>query len=92
MISEYKNTLKIDIVTMKNSKEVTQKIKNRTTILPKGFPGGINGKKKKSACQCRRYKRHRLEPFIGKIPRRRAWQPTLVFLPGESHGQRSLAG
>ena len=47
MISEYKNTLKIDIVTVKNSKEVTQKIKNRTTILPKGFPGGINGKKKK---------------------------------------------
>ena len=28
----------------------------------------------------------------GKIPWRRAWQPTLVFLPGESHGQRSLAG
>ena len=27
-----------------------------------------------------------------KIPRRRAWQPTLVFLPGESHGQRSLVG
>ena len=29
---------------------------------------------------------------MGKIPWRRAWQPTLVFLPGESHGQRSLAG
>ena len=29
---------------------------------------------------------------IQKIPWRRAWQPTLVFLPGESHGQRSLAG
>ena len=28
----------------------------------------------------------------GKIPWRRAWQPTPVFLPGESHGQRSLAG
>ena len=27
----------------------------------------------------------------GKIPWRREWQPTLVFLPGESHGQRSLA-
>ena len=29
---------------------------------------------------------------VGKILWRRAWQPTLVFLPGESHGQRSLAG
>ena len=31
------------------------------------------------------------DPWIGKIPWRRAWQPTLVFLPGESYGQRSLA-
>ena len=30
------------------------------------------------------------DPLVGKIPWRRAWQPTLVFLPGESHGQRSL--
>ena len=30
------------------------------------------------------------EPWVGKIPCRKAWQPTLVFLPGESHGQRSL--
>ena len=32
------------------------------------------------------------DPWAGKIPWRRAWQPTLVFLPGECHGQRSLAG
>ena len=31
-------------------------------------------------------------PWVGKIPWRRAWQPTPVFLPGEFHGQRSLAG
>ena len=31
-------------------------------------------------------------PWVGKIPWRRAWQPTPVFSPGESHGQRSLAG
>ena len=31
-------------------------------------------------------------PWVGKIPWRRAWQPTPVILPGESHGQRSLAG
>ena len=30
--------------------------------------------------------------FVGKIPWRRAWQPNLVFLPEESHGQRSLVG
>ena len=31
-------------------------------------------------------------PWVEKIPWRRAWQPTPVFLPGESHGQSSLAG
>ena len=31
-------------------------------------------------------------PRVGKIPWRRAWQPTPVFLPGESHGERSLEG
>ena len=34
----------------------------------------------------------RLDPWVGKIPWRRAWPPTPVFLPGESHGQRSLEG
>ena len=32
------------------------------------------------------------DPWVGKIPWRKEWQPTPVFLPGESHGQRSLAG
>ena len=32
------------------------------------------------------------DPWVGKIPWRRKWQPTPVFLPGESHGQRSLVG
>ena len=31
------------------------------------------------------------DPWVGKIPWRRKWPPTPVFLPGESHGQRSLA-
>ena len=34
----------------------------------------------------------RFDPLVGKIPWSRAWQPTPVFLPGDSHGQRSLAG
>ena len=52
------------------------------------FPGGGSGKE--PACQCRRLKRRAFDPWLRKIPRRRAWQPTPVFLPGESH--RSLVG
>ena len=37
------------------------------------------------------FRRHRFDPWVGKIPWRRKWQLTPVFLPGESHGQRSLA-
>jgi len=37
-------------------------------------------------------KRHGFDPWVGKILWRRAWQPTPVFLPEESHEQRSLAG
>ena len=47
---------------------------------------------KESACQCRRCKRCGFDPWFGKIPWRRKWQPIPVFLPGESHGQRRLAG
>ena len=38
------------------------------------------------------YRRHRFNLWVGKIPWRREWQPTPVFLPGKFHGQRSLAG
>ena len=38
------------------------------------------------------HKRHGFDPWLRKIPWRRAQQPTSVFLSGESHGQRSLAG
>ena len=42
---------------------------------------------KESACQCRK---HGFSPWARKIPWRRKWQPTPVFLPGQAHGQ-SLA-
>ena len=42
--------------------------------------------------QCRRLKRGGFDPWVGKIPQRRKWQPTPVFLPAESHEQRSLEG
>ena len=50
-----------------------------------GFPGGSDGKDGK-------WGRPRFDPQVGKIPWRRKWQPTPVFLPGEPHGQRRLAG
>ena len=53
-----------------------------------GFPGGARGKE--PYCQCRRRKRCGFDLWVGKIPWRKAWQPTPVFLSGESHGQRSL--
>ena len=55
-----------------------------------GFPGGASHKE--PICQCRRHKRPGFDPWVGKIPWRRKWKPTSVFLPGKSHEQRSLAG
>ena len=54
-----------------------------------GFTGGAS--LNEPTCQYRKHKRREFNPWVKKIPWRRAWQPTLVFLPGESHGQRSLA-
>ena len=59
----------------------------RKVCSAQGFPGGTSGKE--PACQCKRHKRCRFNPWVGKIPWRRAWQPTPVFLPGEPHGQRT---
>ena len=47
---------------------------------------------KEPAYPCRRSEKHRFSPWVGKIPWRRKWQPTLVLLPGESYGQRGLVG
>ena len=52
-----------------------------------GFPRWLSGKE--SICRCRR---HSSDPWVGKIPWSREWLPTPVFLPGKSHGQRSLVG
>ena len=47
---------------------------------------------KNLTAKARDSKRGGSDPWVRKIPWRRAWQPTPVFLPGEPHGQRSLAG
>ena len=52
-----------------------------------GFLGGSCGKESENQCR-----RHKFNPWVWKIPWRRKWQPTPVFLPGESHGQTSLEG
>ena len=55
-----------------------------------GLPWWLSGKKKKkSACPCRKFG---FNPWVWKIPWRRKWQPPPVFLPGKSHGQRTLVG
>ena len=45
-----------------------------------GFPDGASGKK--AACQCRRCKKCGFDPWAGKIPWRRKWHPTPIFLLG----------
>ena len=55
--------------------------RNRSCCFPRWTSG------KESACQCRR---QGFYPWVEKIVWRRKWQPTPVFLPGKSHGQRTL--
>ena len=55
-----------------------------------GFPG--SSVSKESTCSAGDTGRHGFNPQVRKIPWRRAWQPTPVFLPGESHGQRNMVG
>ena len=64
----------IDTYTLLYFKWVTNKV-----------PRWLSGKE--SACHCRR---HEFNPWVGKMPWSRKWQLTPVFLPGKSHGQRSL--
>ena len=50
------------------------------------FPSGSDRK------ECLKCRTPRFKPWVGKMHWRKKWQPTPVFLPGESHGQRGLAG
>ena len=59
-----------------------------TELCPPSNSWGVPGSCQ-STCQCRRCG---FDPWVGKMPWRRAWQPIPVLLPGEFHGQRSLAG
>ena len=62
----------------------------RASQYPSGLPRCLSGKE--SAYPCGRSRRLGFHPSVETIFQRRAWQPTPVFLPGKSCGQRSLAG
>ena len=62
-------------------------VKQDLVVYPFYIPGGLESKE--STCQCRR---PGLVPWAGKIPWRKGWLPTPVFLPGEFCGQRRLVG
>ena len=47
---------------------------------------------KESACQCKRQKKHEFDPWVRKIPWRRTWQPSPVFVPGESPWKEEPGG
>ena len=58
------------------------KSKKEEIVDTYGFPRWLSGKE--STCQCKRCRRYGFDPWIRKIPWRRKWQPTPVFLPGKS--------
>ena len=67
---------------------VEEEMATHSSLLAQRFPG-IGEQGGRLGLQCRRL---RLDPWVRKIPWRRKWQPTPVFLPGESSGQRNLEG
>ena len=80
LMAESEEKLKSLLKVKEESEKVGLKLNiQKTKIKPSGPP----------RWQCRR---SRFNTWVGKIPWRREWLPTPVFLPGESHGQSSLAG
>ena len=61
-------------------------------MLLLGFPGGSSGGDKSPGLLMQETQEMGFDLWLRKVPGRRAWQPTPVFLSGESHGQRSLEG
>ena len=78
------------LVIMRHSNQISFPNDLDTMLQSMGFPGGASGKA--FPCQYRKHTRCRFDPWVGKMPWKRAWQPTPIFLPGESQGQRGLGG
>ena len=72
-----------DLVTKQRQQQQTSFYPTKGTL---GLPKWLSGQE--STCQCRRCG---FNLWVEKVTWRRAWQPTPVFLPGKSHGQRNLA-
>ena len=71
-----------------NTQKVLRRGKNnREPMILEGFPGGSDGKAPPA-----KWETWVFDPWDGKIPWKREWQWTPVYLPGEVHGQRSLVG
>ena len=79
-----------DFMLLSAASELCEQQHLRTITVHHRLPWWFSGQE--SPCQYRRCRRSRLNPQVGKIPWRRKWQLTPVFLPGKSHGQRSVAG
>ena len=62
----------------------------RVTHCLMGFPGGTSDEE--SACQYRRCKSCRIDPWVRKISWRKKWHPNSLFLPGKFHEQSNLVG
>jgi len=70
------NTNKLDAYVLTSLILVKKKQIGELLTQHEGFPGGASGKK--PTCQCRRHERCRVDPSVGKVPWRRAWQPTPI--------------
>ena len=70
--------------------DITDFWSNTGILFSLGLPRWCSGKE--YACQCTRWRRRGFDPWVRKIPWRRAWQPTSGYLPGECHGQRNQVG
>ena len=62
------------------------------SVLRKNYYRTDVASDKEPTCQHRRSKRHEFNPWVRKIPWRKIWQPTPLFLPRESQGQGNLMG
>ena len=85
--SQQQKKHRIETETLDKKKGICEQGKHKAHCW--SLPRWLDGKE--STCHYRRCKRCGFHPWVGKIPWRRKWQPTPVFLPGESHGQSGWA-
>ena len=87
-MSKFQDTVAEGTIYITNKTKLSSFVYHLCVALT-GLPRWLSGKE--SACQCRSWRRLGFDPWVRKIPRWRKWQPTPVFLPGQSHGQRKGA-